>query len=420
LDISLEVSDTRDVIPSGIDRRGIGVLSAGHACVDMCQGAVPAMLPFLVAQRGYSYGAASALVLAATVASSIVQPLFGLASDRHAAPWLMPAGLLLAGAGLAVAGLVHPYAATFAAITVSGLGVAAYHPEASRYANYVSGGRHATGMSLFSVGGNAGFALGPLLVTPLLLLAGPPGTAGLLLPLAVAALLFTRELSRLHGFRPVSAAGTHGEQGPDRWGPFARLGLAVSLRSIVYFGLLTFVPLYYVNALHTSKATGNLALTAMLVAGAVGTLIGGRVADRIGTRPIFVGSLATLTPLIAVFLLVGPGPGIAVLAAIGGLTIATFSVTVVMGQALLPNRVGVASGVTLGLSIGVGGIAASALGVVADHWGLHTALDIVMLAPLPALALALTLPRVGGRRMRRGRGRMGTPGLMTRTAPEEP
>jgi FSR family fosmidomycin resistance protein-like MFS transporter len=408
------------VVPSGIDRRGIGVLSAGHTCVDMCQGAVPALLPFLVAQRGYSYGAASALVLAATVASSIVQPLFGLASDRHSMPWLMPAGLLLAGLGLAVAGLVHPYGLTFAAITVSGLGVAAYHPEASRYANYVSGRRHATGMSLFSVGGNAGFALGPLLVTPLLLLAGPPGTVGLLLPLALAAFLFTRELARLRGFRPPGARGSHDPAARNQWGPFARLGLAVSVRSVVYFGLLTFIPLYYVGTLHTSKVTGNLALTAMLVAGAVGTLIGGRLADRIGTRPIFVGSLAALTPLIALFLAVGPGPGVVVLAAIGGLTIATFSVTVVMGQRFLPGRVGVASGVTLGLSIGVGGLAASALGAVADQWGLHTALDIVMLAPLPALALALTLPRVGADRTRRRRGRMGTQALITRTAPEEP
>jgi MFS transporter, FSR family, fosmidomycin resistance protein len=409
------------VIPSGIDRRGIGLLSAGHACVDMCQGAVPALLPFLVAQRGYSYGAASALVLAVTVASSIVQPLFGLASDRRSMPWLMPAGLLLAGAGLALAGLAQAYALTFAAITLSGLGVAAYHPEASRYANYVSGRRHATGMSLFSVGGNAGFALGPLLVTPLLLLAGPPGTAGLLVPLALAAAVFARELGRLHGFRPAPARGPAEPPAENRWGPFTRLGLAVSVRSVVYFGLLTFVPLYYVGTLHTSKATGNLALTVMLLAGALGTLVGGRLADRIGTRPIFVFSLATLTPLIALFLAVGPGPGIAVLALIGGLTIATFSVTVVMGQRLLPGRVGVASGVTLGLSIGVGGIAAWGLGAVADHWGLHTALDIVMLAPLPALALALTLPRLGVPGRARPRpGRMGTPRLMPRSEPQEP
>ena len=248
------------------------------------------------------------------------------------------------------------------------------------------------------------------------------GTAGLLIPLTLAAFLFVRELGRLHGFRPAASGGSRDPAAPDRWGPFARLGLAVSLRSVVYFGLLTFVPLYYVGTLHTSKATGNLALTAMLVAGAVGTLVGGRLADRIGTRPIFVASLTTLTPLIALFLAVGPAPGVVVLAAIGGLTIATFSVTVVMGQRLLPGRVGVASGVTLGLSIGVGGIAASALGAVADRWGLNTALDVVMLAPLPALALALTLPRVGADRTRRRRGRMGTgtPGLITRTAPEEP
>src|SRR5207247_187315 len=214
-------------------------------------------------------------------------------SDRHSLPWLMPAGLLLAGAGLAAAGLVHPYGLTFAAITVSGLGVAAYHPEASRYANYVSGRRHATGMSLFSVGGNAGFAL----------------------------------------------------------------------------GRLPFVPLYYVGTLHTSKATGNLALTAMLVAGAVGTLVGGRLADRIGTRPIFIASLAALTPLIALFLAVGPAPGMVVLAAIGGLTIATFSVTVVMGQRFLPGRGGVASGVALGLSVGGGGPPASAVGAGAGRWG---------------------------------------------------
>src|SRR6266487_2893226 len=95
-----------------MDRRGMATLSGGHLTADLCQGALPALLPFLISQRGYSYGAASALVLAATVASSIVQPLFGLASDRHALPWLMPAGLLLAGVGLATAGLVHPYGLT--------------------------------------------------------------------------------------------------------------------------------------------------------------------------------------------------------------------------------------------------------------------------------------------------------------------
>ena len=100
------------------DRRGLGVLATGHLWADFLQGAIPALLPFLIAEHGYSYGAAGALLLAASLGSSIVQPLFGVASDRFSLPWLMPAGLALGGAGLAVVGLTESYAATFAAVVV--------------------------------------------------------------------------------------------------------------------------------------------------------------------------------------------------------------------------------------------------------------------------------------------------------------
>src|SRR3954451_4103111 len=152
----------------GVDRRGMAVLAGGHALADTCQGAVPAMLPFLIAEHHYSYAAASALVLAATVSSSVIQPVFGYYADRRSLAWLMPIGLLVAVVGVGLAGVAGDYALTFLAIVLSGLGVAAFHPEGSRFANYVSGRRRGGGMSFFSLGGNAGFALGPLLVTPLL------------------------------------------------------------------------------------------------------------------------------------------------------------------------------------------------------------------------------------------------------------
>ncbi|MDP9400534.1 MAG: MFS transporter, partial [Actinomycetota bacterium] len=180
--------------PATLDRRGLGALALGHLCADLCQGAVPALLPFLATQRGYSYTALGALVLAATVASSVVQPLFGLAADRGERPWLLPGGLVLAGAGIAAAGTVDSYAATFAAIALSGLGVAAFHPEGARFANLASGGRQGRGMSLFAVGGNAGVALGPVLATPLLLVFGLPGTLGLVVPPALAAVVLAREV----------------------------------------------------------------------------------------------------------------------------------------------------------------------------------------------------------------------------------
>lgn len=379
-----------------LDRRGMAVLSGGHTFTDMGQGAIPAMLPFLIAGRGYSYTAAAALVLAATVSSSIVQPLFGAASDRRSLPWLMPGGLVLTGVGLGLSGVTPTYGLTFAAIVVSGLGVAAFHPEASRYANYVSGARRATGMSLFSVGGNAGFAFGPIVVTPLVLLLGLPGmlVAGML-PVLMA-LAMWRELPRLRGFRPTpaAAAGSRSVGVPDQWGPFARLAAAVGVRSVVYFGLSTFVPLYFVAELGASTADANAALAVMLVAGAAGTLVGGRLADRIGRKPVFAVSTLSLTPLILAFLAT-PDRTVAVvlLAAIGAMIIATFSVTVVMGQEYLPNRIGIASGVTLGLAIGVGGLGAAGLGLVADAAGLDAVMRIIAIVPLVAAALALSLPR---------------------------
>src|SRR5438067_4269325 len=185
----------------------MATLSAGHLLTDVAQGSVPALLPFLISRDHLSYAAASALVLAATISSSVIQPLFGHVSDRLSLPWLMPLGPALGGLGVALAGFTSTYGLTFAAIVVSGLGVAAFHPEGSRFANYVSGARRASGMSLFSVGGNVGFALGPVLVTPLLVAFGLHGTAFVLIPTWLMAAVLIAELPRLARFRTDVVAG---------------------------------------------------------------------------------------------------------------------------------------------------------------------------------------------------------------------
>ena len=185
----------------GVDRRAMAVLSTGHMFTDIAQGSIPALLPFLISRDHLSYAAASALVLAATISSSVIQPLFGYVSDRLSLPWLMPLGPALGGLGVALAGLAPSYGLTFAAIVLSGVGVAAFHPEGSRFANYVSGARRASGMSLFSVGGNVGFALGPVLVTPLLLAFGLHGTVFVIVPTWLMSAVLLRELPRLETFR---------------------------------------------------------------------------------------------------------------------------------------------------------------------------------------------------------------------------
>src|SRR5919202_2545492 len=194
-----------------VDRRAMAALSAGHLFTDVNQGAVAALLPFLVSERNLTLAAAGTLVLAATVSSSVVQPLFGVFADNRPLPALMPLGVLLAGTGMSLAGVAPSYPLILLCVVVSGIGVAAFHPEAARFANYVSGARRARGMSFFSVGGNAGFALGPVLVTPLVLIFDLPGTLFLALPAAAMASVLLYEIPRMLGFKPKTAEERGGE-----------------------------------------------------------------------------------------------------------------------------------------------------------------------------------------------------------------
>jgi FSR family fosmidomycin resistance protein-like MFS transporter len=372
----------------------MATLSLGHLFTDVAQGCVPALLPFLIARDHIGYASASALILAVTVSSSVIQPLFGHVSDKLSLPWLMPLGPALGGLGIALVGLAPSYPLIFAAVVLSGTGVAAFHPEGSRFANYVSGSRRASGMSLFSVGGNIGFAVGPILMTPLVLVFGLHGTVFMLIPTWAAAVLLARELPRLRGFRTDVVAGRV-ERGDhdEAWGPFALLATVIALRSFVYFGMVTFVPLYYVRVLHTSTALGNAALAAMLLGGAAGTLAGGPLADRFGRRSVLIGSMLVLPPLIVGFLVSGPALALVFATLVGAATIATFAVTIVMGQEYLPGRLGVASGVTIGLSIGLGGVGAPLLGLLADAHGLRAVFETVAVLPLLAVGVSWALPR---------------------------
>ena len=370
-------------------------LSAGHLFTDVNQGAVAALLPFLTSEHGISLAAAGALVFAATVSSSIVQPLFGIFSDRRPIPALMPLGVLLAGCGMALVGVAPTYPLIMLCVVASGIGVAAFHPEAARFANYVSGSGRARGMSFFSVGGNAGFALGPALTTPLVLVFGLHGTLFLAIPaVAMAAVLF-HELPRMLGFRPEATEGEAREESvaPEHWGPFVRMVGVVVVRSFVYFGLVAFVASYYERVLHVSPALGNTALTLMLFGGAAGTLTMGPLADRFGRRTVVGASMLVLPPLTFCFTLVGPFVGMALLVLMGAATVGTFGITVVMGQEYLPGRIGLAAGITMGLSIGLGGIGAPLLGLVADTRGLSFTVLIIALLPILGLLLVLTLPR---------------------------
>jgi MFS transporter, FSR family, fosmidomycin resistance protein len=377
-------------VRAGINKGAMSALAAGHLGTDFANGSLPALLPFLTDRFSLSYTLAAVLMLASTASSSLVQPLFGLWSDRRGALWLLPAGVAVAGAGIGLAAAMPSYWLVALLVVVSGLGVAAFHPEGSKFAAYTSGEKRASGMSAFSIGGNVGFALGPIAATPLVIAFGLGGGVLLAVPcLAIAGVLLA-VTPFLRTFEPKRGA-RHEATGEDRPGALMLLLGVIGFRSLAWFGLITFVPLYEVSLGH-SNAHGNHLLSLMLLAGGIGTIAAGPLADRVGRRPVLIGSLGLAAPLTLVFITVGGVVGAIALCGVGICVIGTFGVTMVMSQEYLPRHIGTASGLSIGLSIGLGGIAAVALGALADTVDLRASLYVCAAAPLAGLALTLLLP----------------------------
>jgi MFS transporter, FSR family, fosmidomycin resistance protein len=383
-------------VREGIDKRAMAALAAGHFGTDFANGTVPALLPFLVDRFDLSYTLAGALILSSALSSSVVQPLFGLWSDRRGGIWLLSGGVAVAGVGIALASDAPSYPLVLALVFVSGLGVAAFHPEGSKFAAYVSGRRRASGMSAFSIGGNLGFALGPTVATPLIVWFGLAGGLLLAIPCLAIATALVAFTPFLRSFVPTAEVRRAAAAGEDDYRALGLLLGVIAFRSLAWFGLIAFVPLWEVSLGH-SKAHGNHLLSLMLLAGGLGTIVAGPAADRVGRRPVLLVSTAATAPLILVFVTVGGAVGALALAGVGICVIGTFGVTMVMSQEYLPRHIGMASGLSIGLSIGIGGIAAVGLGAIADAIDLRLALYVCAAAPVAGLVLAAMLPSSRGR-----------------------
>jgi FSR family fosmidomycin resistance protein-like MFS transporter len=374
----------------GIERGSMVALSAGHLAVDFASGSIPALIPFLTDRFHLNYALAAVLLLAATISSSLVQPLFGHWSDRSGALWLIPGGTALAAVGVGGAAISPVYPLVVLLVFAGGLGVAAFHPEGAKFAAYASGEKRASGMSYFNIGGNLGYSLGAFATGLLVVRVGLVGGLLAMIPVLVGAAALMRVLPRLSRLVPTShESALTGRD--DQRRAMALLGAVIALRSVTWFALLAFVPLWVAAHGH-SKATGNRVLFLMLFAGAVGTIVLGPVADAIGLRRTLVLTQLAIAPLVLVFVYVGGPLGVVALMAVGVCVVGTFGVTMVLSQLYLPRHVGMASGLSIGLAMGVGGIAAVAVGALADAIDLRAALTISAIAPALGVLLCLKLP----------------------------
>ena len=378
-----------------VDYRGLILLSMGHMMTDLNTSALPALLPFLKDALGLSYAMAGTIILFSNLTSSVIQPVFGFITDRKSFLWFLPLGIFCAALGIALLGWASSYEQIVFLVILSGLGVAIYHPEGWRIANFFAGEKKATGMSIFGVGGNLGFAVGPLMALILVKNMGLKGSAFFLIPGAAMAGVFlfsrfwrvARPLIRFSP--PLTPTSTSAKS--VRYPMSLLLGMVV-LRSWAHIGLMTFIPFYYINHMKGDPVQAGNLLFAFLTAGTVGTLAGGPLADRFGHKRIVLISLGLTTPFLVLFLSSSGVWSFICFILAGFVLIFSFTVSMVMGQFFMPKSLGMVSGLIVGLAIGTGGIGTALLGLFADHWGVPLTLWVIVFIPWAAFLLGALIP----------------------------
>jgi len=371
------------------------VLSLGHLVTDIYQSALPAILPFLKENLSLSYTMAGVILMAANFTSSLLQPLFGYLSDRQEKALLLPIGCLCAGVGFSLLSFSSSYALILMLVIVSGFGIASYHPEGYKTAHFFTGEKRATGMAIFSVGGNMGFALGPIISIYIIKYMGFSSLPVIIIPslVFVAIIIFYwRDISITELKKDRTAEKVFAQE--RQKGAYISLSMLIAIvimRSWTQMGLMTYIPFYYINHLKGDPLYAGKLIFVFLLGGAIGTLGGAPLADKWGHKRYLIISMLFSTLLLPLIFIVDGYMLFVVLGLLGLTLISTFSVTVVMAQQLLPRNLGVASGIMVGFAIGAGGICVTLLGVIADHFGVPAALESIMIIPLAGFILSVAL-----------------------------
>jgi FSR family fosmidomycin resistance protein-like MFS transporter len=367
------------------------LLSLGHMVTDIYSGALPAILPFLKENLSLSYTMTGVILMAANFTSSLIQPLFGYLSDIREKPFLLPVGCLCAGIGFSLLSLPSSYAMLLVLVVISGLGIASFHPEGYKTAANFTGGKPVTGMAVFSVGGNLGMALGPIIAVYIIKYLGFSSLTAISIP----SLLFTltilinwKKITTGQIARKVVKDASYEIPRSSYISIFLLIGTVI-LRSWIQMGLMSYIPFYYMNYLKGDPLYASALVSVFLLGGVLGTLGGAPIADSLGNKRYLTISLFLTTLMLPLIFITQGMVLFVVLGLLGVILISSFTVTIVMAQHLLPHNLGIASGLMVGFAIGAGGICVTLLGVVADHFGVPFALRSI--AVLPPLGLILSL-----------------------------
>jgi FSR family fosmidomycin resistance protein-like MFS transporter len=377
----------------------LAAISISHLLNDLIQSLLPALYPVLKANYGLNFAQIGLLTLTFQLTASLLQPVVGHVTDRRAMPFSLTIGMGFSLCGLLLLAGAGSYALLLAAAALVGLGSSVFHPESSRVARLASGGRFGFAQSIFQVGGNAGQSLGPLMAAFIVVPHGQHAIAWF----ALAALLGMLILSQIGRWyrdhltalrtRPRVVEASTGLS-PGRTRAAIAVLLALMFSKFVYLSSInTYLTFYLIGRFHLSVQSAQVHLFLFLLAVAAGTLIGGPIGDRIGRKYVIWASILGVLP----FTLALPYATLAqtdVLIIIIGLVLASaFSAILVYAQDLMPNRIGLVSGLFFGLAFGLGGLGAAGLGVLADHTSITFVYRVCSFLPVLGILTAL-LPSV--------------------------
>lgn len=376
------------------DRRYSYLMMIAHLCDDLNQGALVAVIPFLVLHNGYSYAEVTALLLASNAASAIIQPLFGWLGDKKPRPWLMAAGIFLAGVGMAGVGVLPNYPLIMASAMLSGIGVAMFHPEGGRLGNLTAGEQKGKGMSIFAVGGKLGFTFGPLVATAAITLWGLPGTLIFIIPSTLCAAILLSQNKALLSYSNPDKQSSDESLYQDNWVGFGFVMGAISCRSIMYYAFLSFIPLFLVYNLGQEEAFASSVISLFALVCAVGTIASGWAGQLLGAKKLIIVSYACVAIEVVTFAFNGSLIVALILIAFLALTCdISYPSAVAMGQSFVPHHLGMASGLSFGVMVCIGGLMTPVFGLIGDYFGLQVVMLCVTAIALLGIIITLFIPK---------------------------
>ncbi len=380
----------------------LAVLGVTHLLNDMMQSLIPAAYPILKDAYALDFVQIGMITMAFQISGALLQPVIGMVTDRHPAPYSPVVGMMFTLSGLVSLAFAGGYSTILVSVVLIGIGSSIFHPEATRTARYAAGGRHGLAQGIFQVGGQAGGALGPVFAALIVVPWGQPSLAWFAVTALMAMVLLAWIGSKQHQIRAEFTAmrlrGKKGVEAPQH-APLT-IGIGLFVLTFLMFtkntygeSFRSFYTFYLIERFDLSIPASQMMLFIFLLAAAAGVLIGGIVGDRIGRyRIIWISVLGPL-PLTLIL-------PYADLFWTGMLTIlinlimaSAFASILIYAMDLLPNRIGLIGGLFYGLNFGLGGIAAALLGVMADSYGVETVYRICSFLPLAGLA-AWFLPRI--------------------------